>query len=314
MAIARWSVVIGMVVCPICRTAALPERRVPVMSRISHDITPLFPRREAVVRTGAFQPTVWLRRHPVPVTAFFRHSLVLTYAFPKTILEPLLPPGLMLDAFRDLGFVAIALVDTQSLRPSFCPAAFGRDFFLAGYRIFARRRTSTGRNLRGLRIVRSDTNRALMVRWGNRLTHYHYHLAKVDFQVRGNLMEIGIKTPRAEADLRVVADLATEPAGLPVESPFADLREARLFAGPLPYTFDYEQETHSIIMIQGVRQNWKPQPVKVEVLQNTFFQHAPFNTAKPVLANAFHLANIPYRWERGVREALTEISDESIHT
>ena len=265
------------------------------------------------VKPTTIPPTVWLKRHTIPVTAYFRHSLVLTYAFPKEVLEPLLPPGLMLDTFHDFGFVAIAMVDTHNLRPSFCPAAVGQDFFLAGYRIFARYRTAVGRTLRGLRILRSDTNRELMVRWGNRLTHYNYKLAQVNFRVHNERMEIAIQTPQAEADLRVVADLAAAPASLPEGSPFANLREARLYAGPLPYTFDYEKETHSIVMIEGVREDWKPHPVRVEVLENTFFRHPPFAGVRPVLANAFHVANIPYRWRRGVREPLPKHCDEPNH-
>ncbi|HEX4647094.1 MAG TPA: DUF2071 domain-containing protein [Verrucomicrobiae bacterium] len=245
-----------------------------------------------------------LKRHPIPVRAFFRHSLVLTYAFPKELLEPLLPPGLVLDTFNNHGFVAIAMVQTEGLRPAFCPRAFGRDFFLAGYRIFARYKTITGRTLRGLRILRSDTNRRMMVFFGNRLTHYNYRLAKVDFQARNDQLEIEIKTPGNEADLHVVAGLKTRPASLPVGSCFKNLPEARLFAGPLPYTFDYERGTHSIIMIEGIRKNWKPQPVQVEVLKNTFFEHAPFDRAQPLLANAFHVENINYEWRRGIVEAL----------
>lgn len=73
-----------------------------------------------------------LRRHIFPVTAFFRKSLVLTYAFPPKILEPLLLPGLTLDTFRGYGFLAIALVQTEGLRPSFMPSACGSDFLLGG--------------------------------------------------------------------------------------------------------------------------------------------------------------------------------------
>ena len=31
-----------------------------------------------------------LKRHPIPISAFFRHSLVLTYALSREVLEPLL--------------------------------------------------------------------------------------------------------------------------------------------------------------------------------------------------------------------------------
>ena len=71
-------------------------------------------------------------------------------------------------------------------------------------------------------------------------------------------LDIEIEPPGAEADLRVIADLARRPAPLPSGSPFRDARDARKFAGPLPLTFDYEKETHSIVVIEGVRQDWNP--------------------------------------------------------
>ena len=69
-----------------------------------------------------------LKRHPLPVSAFFRHSLVLTYAFPRNVLEPLLPSGLTLDTHGDLGFLAIALVETEHLRPASCPPFWDEAF------------------------------------------------------------------------------------------------------------------------------------------------------------------------------------------
>jgi hypothetical protein len=245
-----------------------------------------------------------LQRHPVPIEAFFRHCLVLTYAFPREILSPLLPPGLTLDTFQDLGFLAIALVQTEGLRPAGTPAALGQDFFLSGYRIFARLRTSAGRNLRGLRILRSDTDKELMAFAGNILTHYNYVKCEVELDDGGGRLAVRISTPRGEADLEVVADLAGKPASLPAGSPFPDLRAARRFAGPLPYTFDYERETHSIVCIRGVRSHWNPEPVAVEVRRCTFLDRPPFAGARPILANAFHLRDVPYRWERGILEPL----------
>jgi len=245
-----------------------------------------------------------LKRHPIPVKAFFRRSVVLTYALPAPILEPMLPPGLVLDTHQGFGFVAIAMVWTESLRPVFCPALLGQDFFLSGYRIFARYRTTAGRTLRGLRILRSDTNRRLMMFFGNRLTHYNYRLAEVQVREEGSRLEIQIKTPNQEADLDVIADTGTAPVRPPPGSPFADFRAARLFAGPLPFTFDYEDQTHSLVLIEGVRSDWKPRPIVVQVLRNTFFDCCAFGAVRPVLANAFYLENIPYRWKRGVVEHL----------
>jgi len=244
------------------------------------------------------------QRHPVPVKARFRHSLVLTYAFPAELLTALLPPGLLLDTFEGFGFVAIAMVQTHGLRPAFLPRNLGQDFFLAGYRVFTRFRTADGRLLRGLRILRSDTNRRKMVWGGNLLTHYQYRFAHVDINETAAMLEIKISTPQSEADVEVIAQTDSPMAVPPSGSPFEDLHQARLFAGPLPFTFDYEKETHSIIVIEGVRESWKPVPVPVEVRCLSFFQQPPFNTVKPVLANAFHVRDISYSWKRGVRHSL----------
>jgi uncharacterized protein YqjF (DUF2071 family) len=245
-----------------------------------------------------------LKRHPFPIEARFRHCLVLTYAFPETLLAPLLPPGLTLDTYEGRGFLAVALVQTRGLRPVGAPAALGQDFFLTGYRIFARFRTQAGRRLRGLRILRSDTDKERMVIGGNLLTHYNYAKCDVEVDEGGGRLAVRITTPRAEADLDVVADLASKPAPLPEGSPFPDVKTARRFAGPLPFTFDYERETHSIVCIEGVRARWNPQPVQVDVRRCTFLEKPPFTSATPVLANAFHLQDVPYRWERGVVEPL----------
>jgi hypothetical protein len=241
-----------------------------------------------------------LRRHPIPISAFFRHSLVLTYALKPEILQPLLPHGLVLDTFRGYAFLAVALVQTKDLRPSFLPSAMGRDFFLSGYRIFTTL-DSGARSKRGLRILRSDTDHRWMVWAGNCLTHYNYHLCQATFEERDHEIRWKIRTPGKEADLDVVARLSEEPAPLPSGSPFATLAEAKRFAGPLPYTFDYEEETHSIIGIRAMRQRWNPKPVAVDVEHNTFLEHEPFRNSSPILANAFHVRDVPYQWQRGRR-------------
>jgi len=248
-----------------------------------------------------------LKRHLFAVRAWFRHSLVLTYAFPAEILRPLLPPGLELDTYEGLGFVAIALVQTEKLRPETMPAWLGKNFILTGYRIFTRYRDNENRVLRGLRILRSDTNRRLMVLAGNFLTHYNYKLARVQWRETPDRLDIKVSTPQTEADLDFTAFLKTEPAPLPAGSPFPDHRRARLFAGPLPFTFDYEPQTHSIILIEGEREEWHPKPIEVEVREAAFFQQSAFNNTRPILANAFIVSGIPYRWKRGVRQPLPNI-------
>jgi len=248
-----------------------------------------------------------LRRHPIAIEAHLRDCLTLTYACPADVLRPLLPPGLELDTlggFGGFGFVAIALVQTEALRPAGMPRVMGQDFLLAGYRIFTRFRAPHGTTLRGLRILRSDTNRLRMVLGGNMLTHYNYHRCDARLDVSGDSVHIEIQTPDRLGDLDVTAHLR-EPV-LPEGSPFASVREARRFAGPLPYTFDYERETHSIIAVKATRTKWQPAPVSADVRRVRFFEQPAFASCRPALAAAFHVGHVEYRWERGVRYALPE--------
>ena len=73
-----------------------------------------------------------LRRHPIPIRAFFRYSLVLTYAFPKHILVPLLPAGLTVDSYEDTAFLAIALGRKRSVAPGRPARISGTRFFSVG--------------------------------------------------------------------------------------------------------------------------------------------------------------------------------------
>jgi hypothetical protein len=252
-----------------------------------------------------------LRRHPFPVEAHFAHCLVLTYAFPADLLEPLMPAGLEVDRYGDdnpFGFLAVALVQTNALRPAGWPRWLGKDFFLSGYRVFAKYCPHGDRCLRGLRILRSDADNRLMLTAGNVFTHYNYRPARVNVSFENEMLSIEIATLGAEADLSVVADLSRDAQTLPAGSPLRSMRDARRFAGPLPYTFDYEAETHTIVAIKGVRRRWRPRAVHVNVRRNTFVQSPPFSDAAPLLASAFYVNDIPYRWQRGVRLPLPQQS------
>lgn len=253
-----------------------------------------------------------LKCHPVPIAAHFDHSLVLAYMLDPTALQPLLPPGLTLDCYtqpstgRQYAFVAVALVQTRNLRLRALPAMFGRSYFLTGYRIFVRRRHTDGRLLRGLFILRSDTDSRAMAVTGNLLTHYGYRLASIDVEVSPASLLVRVNSVDGRADLDVTADLSSIPAPLPPESPFESPGDARRFAGPMPWTFEYEESSHSLGMVRGRRQEWHPERVAVDVRTCTFLDHAPFSDGEPRLANAFYVRDIDYSWDRGLRTPLRD--------
>jgi uncharacterized protein YqjF (DUF2071 family) len=238
-----------------------------------------------------------LKNHPFAVETFFKTSLVLTYAIPKGELKDLIPECLELDTFNDQwAFVAVALVDTKALRPKGFPAFMGNDFILIGFRVFVRYTTNEGKRLRGLYILKSETNKKKMSFWGNMFTHYNY--STTDIQLSNNGEKVIVSSVKSELDIEVAInnDSITIPAG----SPFKDWKEARRFAGPLPFTFTYNGKTKEVLIIEGVRENWIPKVAEV-VKQNIGFlnQKALKGIA---LANAFVIENIPYYWKKGKTE------------
>lgn len=238
-----------------------------------------------------------LKNHPFAVEAFFESSLVLTFAVPKEELAPIIPECLTLDTFDNRwAFVAVAMVQTKGLRPKGFPKFLGNDFFLMGYRIFVRYTNRVGKRLRGLYILQSQTDQKKMEWLGNLFTHYQYTTTDIQQATNDHRREI----TSVQSGFRVVIETDSPAVSLPPDSPFADWKEARRFAGPLPFTFTYQSATREVLIIEGVREDWHPKPVKV------IDYHIPFlnqlRLKETALANAFIVHDIPYYWKKGYQE------------
>ena len=232
----------------------------------------------------------FLKDHPFAVEAFFETSLVVTYAVPKHQITHLIPECLEPDLFNDeWGFIAIAMVQTKDLRPKGFPKIFGSDFFLIGYRVFVRFTDKNGKRSRGLYILKSATDKKRMEFFGNIFTHYNYTTTDITQVERDGIIEISSNT----SDFRLRYEDPNKSEGsLPASSPFADLKEARKFAGPLPFTFTYEPGSQRVLIIEGVRQNWKPLPVRVIDHRFSFLEYLHLTDVR--LANAFRVGDVPY--------------------
>ena len=133
----------------------------------------------------------FLKNHPFAVEAFFESSLVFTYAIPKEQLQPLIPDCLQLDTLNDkYAFIAVAMVQTKSLRPKGFPSIMGNDFFLIGYRVFVRYTNTAGKRLRGLYILKSETDKKKMEIMGNIFTHYNYTTTDIQQTLHSGIREI----------------------------------------------------------------------------------------------------------------------------
>jgi len=236
----------------------------------------------------------FLKNHPFAVEAFFENSTVLTFAVPKEELADMIPPCLQLDSFQDKwAFIAVAMVQTKHLRPAGLPEFLGNNFFLIGYRIFVRFTNLAGKRLRGLYILKSETDKKKMEFLGNVFTHYKYSTTDIRISMEGNEKRISSQRSKFDIGLAINEDAVD----LPATSPFSDWKEARRFAGPLPHTFTFLEEKKSVLVILGKRQNWKPKAIRVKHYEMEFLENLNLKGIR--LANAFEITNIPYRWEKG---------------
>ncbi|WP_126971571.1 DUF2071 domain-containing protein [Gynurincola endophyticus] len=237
-----------------------------------------------------------LKNHPFAVEAFFKYSIVLTFAVPKEQLYSLLPTPLRAETYNDQwGFIAVSMVDTQHLRPKGFPAFMGNSFFLIGYRIFVQYTNQKGKRLRGLYILKSQTNKKKMELLGNIFTHYNYSTTDI-IQIQ---QEKFIRISSNQSDIKLSIQEPETTISLPASSPFPDWNIDRRYAGPLPFTFTKISDKQ-ILIIEGVRSKWIPQPVEVREYSFGFLDQLPFSNYH--LANAFIIRNIPYHWKKGVIE------------
>lgn len=247
----------------------------------------------------------FLKNHPFPVEAWFNNSTVLTFAVPKKELERLIPEELQLDTFQDeYGFIAVAIVETSGLRPKGFPAFMGNDFSLIGYRIFVRYTNQQGKRLRGLYILKSETNKKRMELLGNLFTKYKYGTTDINTVFKKNKKTISSQ----QSNFKIEIDNSVESAQLPVSSPFSEWKAARRYAGPLPFTFSINKKQGTILVIKGVRQNWKPRPIHVSNYTFQFLDQLQLDGL--VLANAFEIEEVPYHWEAGKLEPIQPVNSK----
>ncbi|MBK7969924.1 MAG: DUF2071 domain-containing protein [Bacteroidetes bacterium] len=239
----------------------------------------------------------FLKNHPFAVDAHFESSIVLTFAIPKEQLQNMIPECLELDIYQDKwAFIAVAMVQTKKLRPKGFPKFMGNDFFLIGYRIFVRYTNNAGKRLRGLFIIKSETDNKKMEFFGNIFTHYNYTTTDISILSKENLTEI----KSVKSDFQLVLEQKKGEINLPDGSPFANWQDARKYAGPLPFTFTYNKNDQSVLIIEGVREDWNPVPIKVKTFHFSFIDSLKLTNV--ILANAFEIKNIPYTWKKGKLE------------
>lgn len=236
----------------------------------------------------------FLKTHPFAVEAYFDKSIVLTFAVPREQLEGFVPDCLELDTFQNKwAFIAVAMVQTKELRLRGFPKFVGNSFFLIGYRIFVKYYDSIQKRLRGLYIIKTETDKKRMEFLGNIFTHYGFSTTDIR-QVKENNIHTIISS---KSKFKISIDESDTNTEIPLGSPFTYWEDARKFSGPLPHTFTYDKRSRTILIVRGIRKNWKPEPITVVGYELNFLKD--LNLTNMVLASAFQIKNVPYYWEKG---------------
>ncbi len=127
---------------------------------------------------------------------------------------------------------------------------------------------------------------------GKVFTHYNYETTDINYREIADNVEI-----RSDgSSLNLVLQKGGK-VTLPSDSPFESWKEARRYSGPLPFTFTCSPEKKEVLIIEGVRQNWVPEPIKVKSAEVGFLSDLGFENIQ--LASAFLVRNVPYFWKKG---------------
>ena len=239
-----------------------------------------------------------MRPLPFNIRVHFDFFLVLIYAVDKEKAEALLPKPFIHETYGDKAIMAVAFAKANRFRPSFFPKFLGLAFNFAGFRHMAKYQQKSGKTIRGLKIIRSVSNKKMMVRGGDELTQYKFQYDPFTIKEKDNIIRIKGKS----IDVAVQEIEKKEDANLPAGSVFPSWTEARKFGGPLLYTFELNNESVSIT--EGSRKYWQPFPVEVLHANTDFFDSPPYNDLQPVLSAAYMIKDIPYSWKKAVIEKL----------
>ena len=187
--------------------------------------------------------------------------------------------------------------------PPACRAALGQDFFLAGYRVF----TTVPPAGRPARCAGCEFCAATRTaRDGRRRQSAHAlqlpSVPTTDRDEADDRSHASARTADGAGDLEVTADLSRRR--------FLPDRRFRRCArrGDSPARCRSRSTTsarHTAIIAIGARRtNWRPRPGHGRRDHIAFFDDPRFEGCTPILAAAFHVSGVDYRWERAVRYPL----------
>jgi hypothetical protein len=227
------------------------------------------------------------------MTTVFRRCLLVNYAVAADVLAAMLPAPLEPDLAAGRGWLSVVIADMQQMRPAGIPAVLGLSYRQIVYRAVVRYRSS-----RGVYFLRSDADNRFMNAGGNLLSFFRFHHATVVWAGDGGQQQIAVRTRDGSADIDLILG-ADDGAGLPGDSSFAGLSEARQHLVELFTAYHPRSNENRLDVVRISRANWNLTVAPVRSARCGFLDgQGPFPLGSARLDSVFAAHDVPYYWHR----------------
>jgi hypothetical protein len=231
------------------------------------------------------------QKNPFPVCGDIERCWLLAYRTPADSARAMLPAPLHLITHGGFAFFNVVVGRLRAMRPAGLPRWCGVDYWHVAYRFYVRAALADGSSMDGIYFIHSDCDSRLLTVLGNPLTHFRFHMARVQVSENERFVRGSVSAPGVPAEFVLRRDT---PPALSPGSPFATLTEAAAFLKYQP-TGLAPAGTRAVnaITIRRDERAWISRLISVESARWKFL--AGHETA---LECAWEVEPIAYRWNR----------------
>jgi uncharacterized protein YqjF (DUF2071 family) len=248
---------------------------------------------------------------PFAMAGVVCERFLLTYRVEPRLIRAL-APGPFDPVVRDgVAFAGVCLVEVRDMRPERLPAWLGFHYHEAVYRLIVEYDSPTAGPLRGIVAPRSDANHPAIALGGRLLSHYPFHLARIDKQRHGDHVALRQRTLDGGGD--VDATFLVDPArrALPAGSAFASLDEAMDLVVGMRHTFAWRgawDGRQAVVHRSSIEHGpWRMSVALPERPPRLAFFESPLvrRYGGAELDHVLHMRDVPHVWGATQAETLS---------
>jgi uncharacterized protein YqjF (DUF2071 family) len=245
------------------------------------------------------------RVQPFAMVGVVRERFLLTYRVDSRAVRVLAPAPFQPVVRDGMAFAGVCLVEMRAMRPAGVPAALGFSYHEAVYRLVVEYTSAVHGQLRGIVAPRADANHAAIALGGRLLSHYSFHLARIQKQRWDDLVALRHRTldGRGNLDALFAVDVARQQ--LPAESCFTSVPDAVEFLVGMQHSFSWDARhgvVHRSVITHAPWAMSVALPVRPPRL--AYFAGEPFSRyGGAELDSVLYMRDVPHVWSASTAEA-----------